>query len=133
MNAMELLLFLGLATFNYLMLTKRTGCLTAVLCTESASLPPQSLASFPGVHLSPGRLQSTASPQLSRIKTASITAEKNAFISWQLVHNQTNFASSRLEPRTKYSYLGNPFVDSLMQRGASGLPFDTQRRGFHSP
>jgi len=67
--------------FNYLMLTKRTGCLTWVLLGELASPPPQSLASFLGVHFSPGCLQSTTSLQLSA-STASLTAEKNAFILW---------------------------------------------------
>ena len=106
--------------------------MNSVLCRVSASLPPQSRASFLQVHFSPRRLQSTASPQLSSIKASSITAEKNAFISWQLVHNQTNFASSGLEPGTKYSCVGNPFVAGWMQRGDSGLPFDAQRRDFYS-
>lgn len=90
-----------LEMFHYLMLTKRTGCLSSVLYTEPASLPPQTPASFLRVHFSPGHLQRTASPQLPRIKTSSIVAEKNAFILWQLVHNQTNFASNRLELCTK--------------------------------
>lgn len=106
--------------------------MNSVLCRVSASLPPQSRASFLQVHFSPRRLQSMASPQLSSIKSSSITAEKSAFISWQLVHNQTKFASSGLEPGTKYSCVGNPFVAGWMQRGDSGLPFDAQRRDFHS-
>lgn len=94
--------------------------LSAVRRTRFSS-PHQSPASFQQVHFSPSCLQSTASPQLSCVNTSSITAAKNAFISWRLVHNQTNFAPSRLEPSTKYSHLGNPFVDDWMQRGDSGF------------
>ena len=130
-TAMEIFLFLGSERFHYLMLTETTRCLTSVLCTGSASLPPQSLASFLRVHFSPRHPQSMANPQLSCNKTSSIRVEKNAFISCQLVHYQTNFASSRLEPSTKYSCVGNLFVDDWMQRGDSGLPFDSQRRGSY--
>ena len=130
-TAMELFLFHGSERFCYLMLTETTRCLISVLCAGSASLPPQSLASFLRVHFSPRRPQSIANPQLSCNKTSSLRVEKNAFISCQLVHNQTNFASSGLEPSTKYSCVGNLFVDDWMQRGDSGLPFDSQRRGSY--
>ena len=130
-TAMELFLFHGSERFRYLMLTETTRCLISVLCAGSASLPPHSLANFLRVHFSPRRPQSIANPQLSCNKTSSIRAEKNAFISCQLVHNQTNFASSGLEPSTKYSCVGNLFVDDWMQRGDSGLPFDSQRRGSY--
>ena len=113
------------------MLTETTGRLTSVLCRGSASLPPQSTASFLPVHFAPRCPRSMANPQLSCKKTSSIRVEKNAFISCQLVHNQTNFASSGLEPSSKYSCVGNPFVDDWMQRGDSGLTFDSQKRGSY--
>ena len=130
-TAMELFLFLGSERFRYLMLTETTGRLTSVLCRGSASLPPQSTARFLPVHFAPRRPRSMANPQLSCKKTSSIRVEKNAFISCQLVHNQTNFASSGLEPSSKYSCVGNPFVDDWMQRGDSGLTFDSQKRGSY--